>query len=329
MMENKGILYLVPSPIGNLSDISKRIIDTLNSVDYIFCEDTRNTQKLLNLLNIKKTTISCHEHNEKEMSFKLISYLSEGKNIAYMSDAGYPAISDPGEILVKEVSKNNFKIIPLSGPTASLTALIASSLPTSHFLFYGFLSSKHSERIKEINELKSFPYTIIFYEAPHRINETLDDLYNTLGDRKITIARELSKEKKAVILSSDELVASLYYPNQNEYHDLMITKIQDYLLYKSIDIINAGVSVILDWGFWTKNDRKKITDFYHKNNIEVKWYYINISNKKLTNYIKRRNQEVSEGKSKDFFVDEGLLQKMENLFEIPQKTEIDVWYDIQ
>ena len=97
---------------------------------------------------------------------------------------------------------------------------------------------------------------------------------------KSYFARELSKEKKAVILSSDELVASLYYPNQNEYHDLMITKIQDYLLYKSIDIINAGVSVILDWGFWTKNDRKKITDFYHKNNIEVKWYYINISNKK-------------------------------------------------
>lgn len=235
MMENKGILYLVPSPIGNLSDISKRIIDTLNSVDYIFCEDTRNTQKLLNLLNIKKTTISCHEHNEKEMSFKLISYLSEGKNIAYMSDAGYPAISDPGEILVKEVSKNNFKIIPLSGPTASLTALIASSLPTSHFLFYGFLSSKHSERIKEINELKPFPYTIIFYEAPHRINETLDDLYNTLGDRKITIARELSKIHEEFIYTSLKEITSL---NKEFKGELVLVLEGNTLSNEDNDLIN-------------------------------------------------------------------------------------------
>ncbi len=209
MNQNKGILYLVPSPIGNLNDISKRIIDTLNSVDCIFCEDTRNTQKLLNLLNIKKNTISCHEHNEKEMSFKLISLLNEGKDIAYMSDAGYPAISDPGEILVKEVSKNNIKIVPLSGPTASLTALIASSLDTSHFLFYGFLNSKHSERIKEIKEIKDFPYTIIFYEAPHRINETLLDLYELLGDRKITIARELSKIHEEFIYTSLKEITSL------------------------------------------------------------------------------------------------------------------------
>lgn len=235
MMENKGILYLVPSPIGNLSDISKRIIDTLNSVDYIFCEDTRNTQKLLNLLNIKKTTISCHEHNEKEMSFKLISYLSEGKNIAYMSDAGYPAISDPGEILVKEVSKNNFKIIPLSGPTASLTALIASSLPTSHFLFYGFLSSKRSERIKEINKLKSFPYTIIFYEAPHRINETLDDLYNTLGDRKITIARELSKIHEEFIYTSLKEITSL---NKEFKGELVLVLEGNNLSNEDNDLIN-------------------------------------------------------------------------------------------
>ncbi len=209
MNQNKGILYLVPSPIGNLNDMSKRSIEVLNSVDLIFCEDTRNTQKLLNLLNIKKSTISCHEHNEKEMSNKLLSLLEEGKNVACMSDAGYPAISDPGEILVKEVSKAGYKIIPLSGPTASLTALIASSLDTSHFIFYGFLPSKRSERIKEINEIKTFPYTLIIYEAPHRINETLSDLYEVLGDRKITIAREISKIYEEFIYTSLKEITSI------------------------------------------------------------------------------------------------------------------------
>ncbi len=209
MNQNNGILYLIPSPIGNLSDMSKRSIEVLNMVDLIYCEDTRNTQKLLNLLNIKKKTISCHEHNEKEMSFKLISLLKEGHNIAYMSDAGYPAISDPGEILVNEVIKSNLKAVPLSGPTASLTALIASSLPTSHFLFYGFLSSKRNDRKKEINELKNFPYTIIFYEAPHRINETLIDLYEILGNRKITIAREISKIHEEFIYTNLKEISSL------------------------------------------------------------------------------------------------------------------------
>lgn len=202
MNVNSGIFYLVPSPIGNLSDMSKRSIEVLNSVDLIFCEDTRNTQKLLNLLGIKKTTLSCHEHNEKESSLKIINLLKEGKNIAYLSDAGYPGISDPGEILVKEISKENLKIVPLCGPTASLTALVASALDTDHFLFYGFLNSKESERKKEIESLKTFPFTLIVYEAPHRIYDTLNNLYEILGDRKITIARELSKLHEEFIYTS-------------------------------------------------------------------------------------------------------------------------------
>ena len=258
MNQNKGILYLVPSPIGNLNDISKRIIDTLNSVDYIFCEDTRNTQKLLNLLNIKKTTISCHEHNEKEMSFKLISFINEGKNIAYMSDAGYPAISDPGEILVKEASKNNIKVVPLSGPTASLTALIASSLDTSHFLFYGFLKSKHSERLKEIENLKTFPHTIILYEAPHRINDTLKDLYEVLGDRKITIARELSKIHEEFIYTSLKEITSL----NKEYKGELVLVLEGNSLSKE------------------ENDLSIIKDKYNeliKNNVSKKDAIISLS----------------------------------------------------
>jgi 16S rRNA (cytidine1402-2'-O)-methyltransferase len=189
-----GILYLVPSPIGNLNDVSPRVKDTLFSVDYVACEDTRNTGKLLNLIGItNKKCVSCHEHNEKESSINIVKDLLDGKNVAYLSDAGYPCISDPGYLLTLEAIKNDIKITPLSGASAFLSALIASGLDTEHFFFYGFLKSKESERLKELEILKNTPYTTLFYEAPHRIKETLSDLYKVFGDRKIVIARELSK----------------------------------------------------------------------------------------------------------------------------------------
>jgi len=193
MSSKPGTLYLVPTPIGNLDDLSKRIIDTLNFVDLVFCEDTRVTQKLLLILNIKKKTISCHEHNEKEISKIATKELLEGKNIAYMSDAGYPCISDPGLILVKECINNNIKITPLPGPSASLPALIGSGLDTTHFLFYGFLSSIEAQRIKELESIKSVPYTLIFYESPYRIEKTIKNMKDILKDRKIVLAREISK----------------------------------------------------------------------------------------------------------------------------------------
>ncbi|MGP1413773.1 MAG: 16S rRNA (cytidine(1402)-2'-O)-methyltransferase [Bacillales bacterium] len=189
----KGNLYLIPSPIGNLKEVSQRIIETINSIDYIACEDTRNTCKLLHLLNLDKKCISCHEHNEKEVSIKIIDDLLKGKNIGYLSDAGYPAISDPGCLLVKEAIKHNVKIIPLSGPSAFLNALVSSGLDTTHFYFYGFLQSKESNRINEIKKLSKFEDTIIFYESPHRVSKTLKNLYDILGDRNIVIARELTK----------------------------------------------------------------------------------------------------------------------------------------
>lgn len=188
-----GSLFLVPSPIGNLSDVSSRAKETLLSVDYVACEDTRNTSKLLSLLQISKPCISCHEHNEKTASAKIITDLLEGKNVAYLSDAGYPCISDPGYLLTLEAIKNNIKVTPISGASAFLNALVGSGLDTSHFMFYGFLDSKHSERIKELEKLKTFEYTLIFYEAPHRIGDTLKDIYKVFGDRKITVCRELTK----------------------------------------------------------------------------------------------------------------------------------------
>ncbi len=189
----KGSLFLIPSPIGNLQEVSPRIKETILNCDYIACEDTRNTTKLLNLLYIKKKCVSCHEHNEKSESNKIIEDILNGKNVGYMSDAGYPCISDPGAILAEEAIKNDITVTPISGPNAFINALVASGLDASHFLFYGFLKSKSSERIKELESLKELGFTLLFYESPHRINETLKDLYDVLGNRKITIARELTK----------------------------------------------------------------------------------------------------------------------------------------
>ena len=197
-----GNLYLVPSPIGNIDDVTPRQREVLLNVDFIACEDTRNTLKLLNILNIKKKCISCHEHNETVSSENIVNQIIEGKNVAYLSDAGYPCISDPGYILAKKCIENNIKVIPISGASAFLNALVGSGLETDHFLFYGFLNSNHSLRIKEIQKLKTIPYTIILYEAPHRLNESINDLYSVMGDKNICICRELTKIHEEFIRTS-------------------------------------------------------------------------------------------------------------------------------
>ena len=192
-------LYLIPTPIGNMDDISKRIIDTLNYVDIIFCEDTRSTSILLNYLNIKKKLISSHKFNEESNINKMLKYLEEGKNIGLISDAGTPCISDPGYILTNAAVEHNYEVIAIPGPTAFIPALITSGIIPQPFLFYGFLNSKKSNRKKELEKLKFEKETIIFYEAPHRIEETIEDMKQILGNnRKISISREITKkyEKK-------------------------------------------------------------------------------------------------------------------------------------
>lgn len=189
---DKHILYLVATPIGNLSEMTPRAIEILNSVAAIGCEDTRVSKQLLNNFNISKKLISCHEHNEEQASEELLKYLENG-NIAYISDAGYPGISDPGHRLLAKVLDNNYKVSVISGASAMLNALIGSGLDTTHFYFHGFLASKHSTRIHELEELKSKKETLIFYESPHRIGDTLIDLKNVFGNRKAVIARELTK----------------------------------------------------------------------------------------------------------------------------------------
>ena len=181
------------TPIGNLSEVSDRTLDTLRNVDVIACEDTRNTLKLLSHFDIHTRMISYHNFNEEESSKGIIKLLEEGNNVALVSDAGYPLISDPGYLLVNEVIEKGFNITTVSGPNAALNALVASGLETNHYLFYGFLNAKASQARKELEQLKGFPYTLIFYEAPHRIEKTLKLMYEVLGDRKACLARELTK----------------------------------------------------------------------------------------------------------------------------------------
>ena len=188
-----GTLYLVATPIGNLADITHRALQVLNDVDLIACEDTRHTHKLLNHYGINTKTISYHEHNEQQRATELIDRLKEGTNIAVVSDAGTPSISDPGFRLVRAAIENDISIVPVPGPSALIAALIAAGLPTDEFFFAGFLPARTNARRARLNELKSVPGTLIFYEAPHRLAATLADACEILGEREAVVARELTK----------------------------------------------------------------------------------------------------------------------------------------
>jgi 16S rRNA (cytidine1402-2'-O)-methyltransferase len=188
-----GKLYLVATPIGNLEEITTRAISTLTIVDLVACEDTRVSGKLIKHLGLEKPLIACHEHNEFTVSKQLVEKLKQGQSIAYVSDAGYPGISDPGQRLVQAALLEDIQVIVISGPSAVFNALVASGLDTSRFYFHGFLRQKEAARLDEIKDLYRRPETLIFYEAPHRIDSTLRNLLDVLGNRKACIARELTK----------------------------------------------------------------------------------------------------------------------------------------
>ncbi|WP_276905907.1 16S rRNA (cytidine(1402)-2'-O)-methyltransferase [Faecalibaculum rodentium] len=187
-------LLLIPSPIGNLSEVSDRVRKAIESCDVIACEDTRNTGKLLSLLGFRKPLISHHEHNQSVSIPKILKELSSGHKVGVMSDAGYPVISDPGQNLVRAATEKNWPVISFSGPNAAINALVASGLDARHYLFYGFLDAKSGKRKKELEELRTVPWTLVFYEAPHRIVDTLEDMVEVFGDRPACLARELTKK---------------------------------------------------------------------------------------------------------------------------------------
>lgn len=209
-----GVLYLCATPIGNLSDMSPRVIETLKDADLIAAEDTRNSIKLLNHFDIDTPMTSYHEFNKVEKAKTLIGKLKEGQNIALITDAGTPAISDPGEVLVKMCQEENITVTSLPGPAALIVALTLSGLSTRRFCFEGFLPPEKKERRRILEELTNESRTIILYEAPHHLKGTLAELKEALGDRRITICRELTKKFESVMPTTIFKAVSYYEENE-------------------------------------------------------------------------------------------------------------------
>ena len=213
----EGKLYVVATPIGNLDDITLRAINTLKEVDIIIAEDTRHSLKLLNHLNISKPLISYHRHNEEIKKDMIINKIKEGNNIALISDAGTPVVSDPGEVIVKEALKENIQVIPIPGACALITALMGAGVSTKKFLFLGFLSLNKKLRKKELEKIEKEESTVILYEAPHKIKNTLNDLEKYVGKRSIVVARELTKIHEEFIRGTIEEVINQIENPKGEY----------------------------------------------------------------------------------------------------------------
>ena len=267
----KGNLYLVATPIGNLEDITFRAIRTLKEVDVILAEDTRKTLKLLNHFEISKKMISFYRHNEGVKLDYVLSLLEEGKNLAVVSDAGTPGISDPGEDLVRAAIEHNITVIPIPGSVAFIQGLIASGFDTTRFVFEGFLSINKRARKERLNELKDETRTIIFYEAPHKLKRTVQDLYDAFGgERRIVLARELTKIHEEFLRMTLEEALEYYAEkeikgefvvliegskkeDENSYNEVTIDVLMEKYLKEGIDKKEAMKKVAKDKGI-TKSE---------------------------------------------------------------------------
>ncbi|HHX93732.1 MAG TPA: 16S rRNA (cytidine(1402)-2'-O)-methyltransferase [Tenericutes bacterium] len=271
MMKQKSfdgtpILYLVPTPIGNLEDITLRALKVLKEVSIIASEDTRVTQKLLNHYDIKTKTISVHEHNENKMKDKILNYLKMGKNVALVSDRGTPIISDPGATVVKYVIENGFNVVALPGATALTTALITSGISAEKFNFYGFLDNKESKKKKELNSLKEKEETLIFYEAPHRIQNTLELIKDIMGNRKVSICRELTKLHEEIIRGNISDILENLETIKGEI--VIVLEGKQEIIEKDIDYISE-IKRLIKKGYSEKDAIKEISEKYNlkKNDI--------------------------------------------------------------
>lgn len=193
-INEKPTLYLVATPIGNLDEMTPRAIDILKNVDIIAAEDTRNTMKLLSKFDIHTKLISHHEHNQKESSVGLLNLLEQGKSVAIVSDAGYPLFSDPGQQVVELVIASGYNVVPISGANAMMNALVASGLSVQPVTFIGFLDTNQKESLQQLQEYKYLKHTLVLYEAPHRLSKTVKKCLDVLGNRKVCLARELTKK---------------------------------------------------------------------------------------------------------------------------------------
>ena len=268
-VNNKEILYLIATPIGNLKEMSPRALEVINEMDIIAAEDTRNAFSLLANYGIKKELFSLREHNEIEASKHLLDKINQGKKVAYMSDAGYPGISDPGYLLVKEMIKNDINVSIISGSSAFINALVASGLETKHFFFYGFLPAKENEAKEEILSLKDKKETLIFYEAPHRISKTLNLLREGLGNRDVCLARELTKINEEYIRGSlDELLEL----DESSIKGEIVLIISGNKETKSIDDekIKSRVAYLINLGLSQKDAINVVSEEYDVNKNYIK-----------------------------------------------------------
>lgn len=273
----KPLLYLIATPIGNLEEFTPRAIEIIKGVDIIACEDTRVTAKLLGFFNISKPLVSLREHNEVEESNRIVEKILQGIKVAYVSDAGYPCISDPGAKLVKICLENNINVSTISGPNAALNALCASGLDCDHFYFHGFLNAKENIKLEELRNLAKRKETIIFYEAPHRINKTLESMLSILGNRKACLARELTKKHEEYIRGTLEDLVAL---DQETLKGEMVIIIEGSLgedkpALDDKEIVSM-VKNFVGMGLSTKDAIKRVSEITNvSKNLIYKIYHIN------------------------------------------------------
>ncbi len=263
------VLYLIATPIGNLGEFSPRAVEVIKEMDLIAAEDTRNTLDLLHKFDIKKPCISLREHNEVEASTNLISEIKNGKKVAYMSDAGYPGISDPGYLLTKMCVENDIAVSGISASSAFINALVSSGLPTARFYFHGFLSPKVNEAKEELEALKNKQETLCFYESPHRIKQTLSVLFDVLGNRQASLQRELTKLNEEKIYGTLEELVNIDESTLKGEMVIIVNGNNSQEEYSDEDIINK-VNYFINKGMNKKDAIETTSDIFkiRKNRIK-------------------------------------------------------------
>lgn len=272
--DNSPSLYLIPTPVGNMDDITLRTIEVIKMVDFLLCEDTRVTSELLHRLNIKKKLIHSDDHNENSLKEMVLENLKNGLNIGLVTDRGTPIISDPGYKIVEYIVKNGYNVISLPGPTAFVPALTMSGINPSPFIFYGFLNSKSTKRKKELELLKKLPYTIIFYEAPHRISDMLTSLLEVFGNRRIALCREISKKYEEAIRGTIQEVIDVVDTLKGE----MVVVVEGNLELEDFSTMTIleHINLYLDDGLSEKEAIKKVAvERNIPKSVVYKEYHIN------------------------------------------------------
>lgn len=271
--DEKPTLFLIATPIGNMDDITYRAIETLRNVSVIFAEDTRITNQLLTKFQIKNKLIASHQYNEKENIEKLLDYLNNNENVGLVTDRGTPIISDPGYYLAKAAIENNYNVVSIPGATAFVSALITSNIEPLPFTFLGFLNSKSSKRKKELENLKNYNTTLIFYESPHRIIETLNDMLEILGNRNCSISREITKKFEEIYRGSiSEIIAEIDVlkgefvivvegnKNVNQFSNLTIVEHVNLYIKEGFEVKEAIKKVAKD----RQLNKNEVYSEYHK-----------------------------------------------------------------